>query len=161
MFLNKTFLNLYILIPFSVLLFTGCSKKVVNTTNQNAKDSVLIIYSKTACFGNCPVYAMTIYENGEAILEGEKNIDKIGKYSLKLSQPEIDTLLKEFERAHFFELQDRYYKPVTDLPTTFITLTLGNKTKKITDYYGAPEKLKVLEEKIEEIVNKRAWKKLE
>lgn len=144
-----------------VVLVVSCNKETVKPVNTETKDSVQILYSKTHCYGRCPVYKMTINNNGNVIFEGEANVDKIGKYSLQLSPAEMDTLILEFGKAHFFELEDRYYKDLSDFPTTFITFTQGEKTKKITDYYGAPKRLKVLEAKIEEIVEKDGWTKIE
>lgn len=142
-------------------MLVGCCKKTVKTSASEMKDSVSIVYQKTQCYGRCPAYTMTINNDGKVLFEGEANVDKIGKFSLQLSPEEIDTLIIEFGKAHFFELEDRYYKNLTDLPTTFITYTRGEKTKKITDYYGAPKRLKVLEAKIEEIVEKKGWQKVE
>ena len=59
---------------------------------------------------------------------------------------------KELDKVNFFGLQDSYYKEVTDLPTTYITYYEGEQKKEVMDYYGAPEKLKKLEEFIQKTV---------
>lgn len=148
-----------------MLCLISCSKETVKSDKESGsseaseKDSTSIIYSKTACYGKCPVYTMTINGDGSVVFEGKENIDKIGKYSLQLTAGEMDSLISAFEESRFFELNDRYYEDYTDLPTTFITFTHKSRTKKIVDYYGAPKRLKILESKIEEIVKKDGWKK--
>ena len=65
-----------------------------------------------------------------------------------------------FEEAGFWDLNDEYTSQVTDLPTTWTTLVLGEKTKTIKDYYGAPEELKSLEALIEAIAEREeGWER--
>ena len=44
-------------------------------------------------------------------------------------------------------MNNEYTEPITDLPTTFITIN----NKKIRDYFGAPETLKELEDLIDQM----------
>lgn len=113
--------------------------------------------TKTACYGKCPVYKITIQGNGKAIFEGQKNVDKIGKYEKLFSKEEIENLIKKFEEVKFFEFKDEYSAKVTDLPTTYLEFTHKGQTKKIKDYYDAPTELKNLEKMIESIANSSGW----
>jgi hypothetical protein len=46
---------------------------------------------------------------------------------------------------------------VTDLPSTYISITVGDKTKRVLDYHGAPEKLRDLEALIDGVVESTRW----
>ena len=107
---------------------------------------------KTPCYGYCPVYKLRIDQNGHGVFNGIENTDPIGRYSFRLNSQEMAMIIALFENSGFFELEDRYYKNVTDLPTTYIEYRSGERSKKITDYYGAPEKLRDLEDQLEKIV---------
>ena len=53
-----------------ILFFSSC----FNLTKQKELQSPKIIISleKTACFGRCPVFKIIIYNNGEALYNGQK-----------------------------------------------------------------------------------------
>jgi hypothetical protein len=46
---------------------------------------------------------------------------------------------------------------LTDAPTEITSITVDGKTKRITDYYGAPKKLYDLERKIDEVAGTSQW----
>jgi ankyrin repeat protein len=48
-------------------------------------------------------------------------------------------------------MRDEYTAMITDQPTTYTTLTIGSRTKRIKDYYGAPPALKEIETRIDEV----------
>ena len=49
-------------------------KKVAKTdTNDVAQLSQVLSLSKTACFGECPVFTLKVYNNGLAVLDGKNS----------------------------------------------------------------------------------------
>lgn len=108
------------------------------------------------------MFYMEIYKSGKIIFEGSKNTDKIGKYEKEISAGEIEKLIADFENANFFDFEDEYTALITDLPTTYISFSNGDKTKTIRDYHGSPRELKELENKLETIAESTDnWKKKE
>ncbi len=146
-----------ILITFSLFLL-AC--KTQSKTNSKA-DSIIITFDKKSGRGINPTYSLKIYDSGKVIFEGVKNIDKIGKYQKQLDNKTIKSLKQNFIDADFFKFEDEYTSKIMDLPTTYISFSHDNKTKKIRDYYGSPAKLKELEKLIENIVNDSGWTKIE
>jgi hypothetical protein len=142
-----------IVIILVLIYFTGCSSSKHTYNAEN----LIIKMEKTPCYGFCPVYDLTITGDGNAILLGKKNIKKIGTFICVIPPAKLDSLVKEFEEIKFWDLQDRYDGKKTDLPTTYVSLTLDGKTKRIRDYYGAPEKLKKLEERLHQIIDYPFW----
>lgn len=145
-----------------IILSLGCasSKKQKATETKKIKKGSIEM-SKSVCFGKCPAYKITINEKGVVNYEGERNVEKIGSYKKQLTQPATDSLFTAFINSDFWSFRDEYTAMVTDLPTTYVSFTLEEKTKKIKDYVGAPEKLKVLESFVEQIANSdEGWEKL-
>ncbi|MBW8051199.1 MAG: hypothetical protein FVQ77_12830 [Cytophagales bacterium] len=127
---------------------------------ESENDGTVITLQKTMCYGKCPVYTITIHGDGQSVYVGKKNVDKIGKYQKKLKISEVENLIKAFEDANFYNFKDEYSAKVTDLPTTYITYTVNEKTKRIKDYYGAPDELKKLEKMVEKIASSEGWEKV-
>jgi hypothetical protein len=136
--------KIFLLILF--LSLAGCS--LLQYSQKEDTDNLLFSIETTSCYGKCPELEIVIRGNGNAFYIGKKNVDKIGKFEFQLTKEEIAELLDAFNNAKFWEMQDEYSAKVTDLPTIFISCTYNGKSKRIKDYYGAPNSLKKLEEKI-------------
>ena len=53
--------------------------------------------------------------------------------------------------------EGRYSALVTDLPTTYTSLTIGSRTKKVKNYFKAPEKLHDLENRIDAVSDAKRY----
>jgi Domain of unknown function (DUF6438) len=133
----------------------------VSPVTETPYADLVIILERTACFGTCPVYKLTIAANGTVIYEGHDFVEVEGKQTASLGAVQIQELVSAFERANFFSLQDNYTNyDVTDNPSAITSITLNGKTKTVNHYYGdnsAPQELFDLESKIDEIVNSKQW----
>lgn len=143
---------LMIFVPF--LIYSCSGPKTISSEN------VLIELKRTACYGSCPVYTLKIDKNGKGLFEGVENVDKIGRFSFSLSQDELTELENTFQQVNFYQLEKIYDGEVSDLPTTYITYNKDGHRKKIMDYYGAPEKLRNLENSIETLVLSKKMKRI-
>jgi hypothetical protein len=119
----------------------------------------IIKLEESNCYGKCPSFVISISKNRQAIYTGRKNVEKIGTFTRKLDGQEYKDLLNAFEASRFFEFKDQYTSKITDLPTTYITFNFKNHSKTITDYYGAPQSLKKLENLVERVANAGDWVK--
>ncbi len=150
----------YFIIGFSLTLFLfSCSG-----SKRSKKDikSALIEMRTTSCYGKCPVYKISINGDGRVFYEGKRHVEKEGFYQKMLTDKEVKSLIEAFDKAKFFEFQDEYTSAVTDMPTTFVSYSIGKDSKKIRDYFGAPNELKDLEKLVAEIANsKEGWTKAE
>ncbi|MBX9850224.1 MAG: hypothetical protein K2X86_00525 [Cytophagaceae bacterium] len=143
----------------SLLILSPACK--MHPVSSNSFDSSVIIMEKTECYGYCPVYSITIDGTGKVIYEGKKHVKKVGKFERQLSGKEISTIFSAFEHSDFFKLQNEYTAGVSDMPTVYVTFEHQGQKKKITDYYGAPESLKKLEELVEKVaLSEEGWKQL-
>jgi hypothetical protein len=133
-------------------------------------DDLVIKLERTRCFGACPVYTVSIDAKGNVIYEGIRFVQVQGRVTDRIPVSRVAALVATADRIGFFELADQYRTKkhpdgsetiVTDLPTTFVTVTSGGRTKRIEDYYGGPDSLKELERQIDDAAGTKRWIKAE
>lgn len=127
---------------------------------------LLIKLERTACFGECPVYTVSIDGKGNVTYEGARFVRVEGRQTDRIPLSRVAEILATAERIGFFELRDKYRtirNPdgtetiVTDLPTTFVRITRDGRSKRIEDYIGAPDGLRELERQIDEAAGTKRW----
>jgi hypothetical protein len=156
--MKKYFVGMIVLV-LVVIPAAGCAGADSQVPN-NLQD-VVITLERTACFGICPVYKLTVYGNGEVVYEGERFVKIEGRRTDSISEEKIRQLVSEFLKIDYFSLKDRYEERMaTDLPSAITSITMEGKTKTTRHYHGdysAPEELTELEDRIDEIVNSQQW----
>lgn len=133
---------------------------------QEVPEDFVVTLERTSCFGECPVYRVSIDARGNVTYEGTKFVRVEGRRTDRLPKSRVAALLATVERIGFFDLRDSYRiirnpdgtaTHVTDLPTTFVTITRGGQSKRIEDYVGAPQALKQLEQQIDDTARTTRW----
>ena len=132
------------------------------TTNlsETSISNLTIRMERGMCMGKCPVYSLDIFGNGTVVYNGERFVNVTGKQVSGISDAKIKELVKEFYDIDFFSLNDTYDKVVkTDQPTVSTSIDINGTSKSIFDNLGAiaPEGLRLLENKIDEITNSSKW----
>lgn len=130
-------------------------------SSQQSKSEILpiITYEKTICMGPCPAFVFKAYPDGKVTYTGKDFVELKGEYSASLPKEELANLKDVFDKGGYFEFANVYSASVMDLPTTFLYYDNGKQNAKITDYYGAPESLKKLEQDLESLINAINWQK--
>ena len=148
--------------PFNaiLMLLVSFSLTTCTITKTIPDEDLLIEMKRTPCYGFCPVYTLRIGKDGKGLFEGVENVEKTGKFSFSLTSEELQELEDTFRQINFYQLQNMYNADVSDLPTTYITYNKDGKRKKIMDYYGAPEELRSLENRIETLVLSKKMRKV-
>ena len=122
--------------------------------------NVVITLKRSACFGICPTYNITIYGNGTVIYEGTANVNTTGIQISNITEDNLRLLISEFKKIDYFSLNETEIAShvVYDAPMFTTSLTINGKTKTIKHYETAvPKQLTNLENKIDEIVNSSQW----
>jgi len=140
---------------FVLFPVTSLTRSTAGT--QVIPDDFVITLERTACFGACPVYSVSIDAQGNVTYEGMKFVSVVGRQTDRIAVPRVAALVETVERIRFFELEDKYRHLITDLPTTFVTVTRDRRSKRIEDYFGAPESLKELERAIDQTARTARW----
>ncbi len=117
----------------------------------------VITLKRTACYGFCPVYTLTIYGDGRIVYEGEACVGVTGRQTAQISPDDVKALVDEFYRIDYFSLKDEYRAPETDLPTTITSITVDGRSKEVLDYVAGPVELKELEDRIDEVAGSEKW----
>jgi membrane dipeptidase len=110
-----------------------------------------ITLERTLCFGTCPNYKVTIHGDGTVAYEGRQFVRVTGTRTWKIDPAAVAALASEMQQAGYFDLQDEYIATITDNPTTWTSLTVAGRTKRIKDYVAGPPKLKEIEAKIDQV----------
>lgn len=130
-------------------------------TTENSFADLVITLERTACYGTCPVYKLTITGDGTVTYVGRDFVTVKSEQTASLGTAQIQDLISAFDQANFFSLRDNYTDyNITDNPSAITSITFNGKTKTVNHYYGdtsAPQELFDLESKIDEIVNSKQW----
>lgn len=164
---------------FFVCLLAACGNSVSQTENTNHtlesnKIELNLKMERTACFGNCPVYTLTIQPDGKFFFDDVKSIEKgelvtkIKHLENKLSEEKMKQIIAEIDKTDFFSLKNDYTdfgnagNCATDNPTVILTIKLRGREKQTKHDLGCRgaadvTKLTNLENKIDETVETKRW----
>ncbi|HXA02767.1 MAG TPA: DUF6438 domain-containing protein [Cytophagaceae bacterium] len=140
-----------------IFLMAACLACKTGKGGRQNFESSMITMEKTACYGKCPIYTITIYGTGKAEYDGKKNVKKLGRYEKQLNSNETIKLFKAFDASNFSDFQSEYDTSVTDVPSTLISFLHRGYKKNIKDRMAAPEELKNLEKMVEVIAESDGW----
>ncbi len=123
---------------------------------SNGTDTPFITLERTACFGECPVYNIALFEDGTVVYTGIAHVDKIGVYVSQQEAAAITSVAQRAEIFGYFGWKDSYENHVmTDQPTVTTSIRWNDQFKRIVRYDGdpnAPVGLLRIEEYIDQIM---------
>lgn len=155
-----------------MLVSTACAARGPAALATDDKESApapapVITLERTACFGTCPVYRLSVTAEGAVSFEGRAHVRQLGAASAHIKPERVEALLSELERAGYFSFASRYTpaEPVcgryaTDSPSAITSIRFEGRTKRIEHDYGcgaAPGALTVLERRIDEVLGSGRW----
>ena len=118
-----------------------------------------ITLERTACFGYCPMYKVTLKRDGTATYVGRENVERKGTYRGKFYG--FERLAQLVEARGYFNLKDNYSAQVTDLPSTITSVVRSGRRKTITNYGDmGPVELWGIEQAIDGLVANTKWEKV-
>ena len=147
-------LGICIVLVAAMTFVTSCNA----SSNFNpGKSKKVIEMSKGPCYGNCPVFTLTIYENGYASYRGERYTDRLGTYGKKLDKAQMQRLLNEFKTANLWQYRDVYVGRIPDMQSVTISYAEAGRSKSITGKEIRPNAIKWLESQLDQIANSDGW----
>jgi len=124
----------------------------------------VITMERTACFGPCPIYTLTIFDDGKVVYEGRDFVKKKGRAESKITKQQLADLIAEFTKIDYFNLKSNpdCLEQWTDHPSAITSLSWEGKNQTIQHDHGCRgshilEDLTKLEDKIDEAVNAAQW----
>src|SRR3954470_22972575 len=89
---------------------------------QAIPEDFVIKMERTACYGRCPVYGVSIDARGNVTYDGTSFVRVVGRQTDRIPISKGAALVQTVDRIRFFELENKYRQLITDLPTTFVTV---------------------------------------
>lgn len=113
---------------------------------------------RTPCYGTCPVYTVIIKSDGTFRFKGEKYVERKGEFTGKVGRYQFIQLAQFIRDSGYTELQDTYFRAVTDNPTVYTTVVIDGKRKVVKNYANAgPTKLWAVEQLIDKLLLEAKW----
>ena len=137
-----------------------------------------ISLERSACFGWCPDYRVTISGDGSVIFTTDDGpVDPVagihrefsrsvgvlipGTHRTKIDPDAVKALVEQFRDARFFQLKNEYRDGATDAATYVVSIETGHGSKRVVDYIGReagmPAVVTALEESIDKVAGTRRW----
>lgn len=120
----------------------------IETIVLPGSDKIFASIERTACFGTCPVYKLTIYIDGTVILDGrhfwtkDGDVDssRTGWFKGMIEQSDLQLISEKAIELGFFKLLSHYPSGgITDLPSTTTYLNLNGIEKTVlNENYNVP-----------------------
>ena len=126
--------------------------------NPNSENIVITI-DHTSCFGFCPDYSLTTYGNGTVLYDGHAFVATKSKKTAAIPREDVQELVRKSIEIDYFHLRNSYTASVSNIPTTTTSVTMGQSSKKVIDYYGAPASLRQFENMIYAVATSEKWTK--
>lgn len=117
---------------------------------------------RTMCYGNCPVYNVTVDNEGNITYNGEMFVYKSGQHHWKISKKKVEQLNNLIDS---FDFKSFKYEPgngfITDQPSCITTVKYPDgEIKEIDHYYGhimIDDSLTAFEKKIERKIGTKKY----
>jgi hypothetical protein len=151
----------------SLLASANCGKKKAAPADSVSIDqphppdlmpgtTLLATLERTGCYGECPVYRLTVSTDGSVVYVGTRWVKVVGRREYKLSPAQIADIQSAFERANFMALRDYDHVESTDDDWAHVSFSLGGRLKRVRHYHGdnaAPPALSALEDELDRVTD--------
>lgn len=145
----------------SVLVFLCILLGGLACGDNPGNSTSFITLERGMCYGYCPVYTLTLFQNGSVIYDGGMYVKEIGIRNGTINTSAYEDLIKRAEEGGFFGMNNEYTSAeITDMPSATITIKWNGIKKQVEHYHGdptAPEDLYLLEDAIDAAVNVTQW----
>jgi hypothetical protein len=122
--------------------------------------AILASIERTSCFGSCPIYKATFFDNGEVTYVGKNFVENIGTYTTLVSAEDLEGIVQMAKDVNYFALEDAYPTPIADFPKTITSVNLKGNQKSILNGENAPRDLIGFERYLDGLLKDREWTKV-
>jgi hypothetical protein len=120
----------------------SCASVPAGAEGGARRSAMSVTYETGPCFGACPVYTVTVRNDGSGTFEGRRFTAVEGRRSFRISPAEYDALLAHLdpirpERGTVRYSGEACEQTATDLPSAEVTWRmLGDGADQLYFYYG-------------------------
>lgn len=132
----------------------AAGEQVQNQDVLNIPENVFLEVKTEPCYGECPVYTLTIFQDSTVKYNGRMFTKKSGRFAGKAKAEHIEQIKNALKKADFFNMDRVYDDPsVTDLPTTTVSARIGDRQNKVRARYNEPKSFTTLSNFIFEFID--------
>jgi len=157
----RRFTTILIIFATSLLILSSCKTKQPTVTNSTVQGEELYFLSKGPCFGRCPVFSMTVYDNGLAKYKGTNFTKMLGTYEKTITAEEMAQLAQLFKASEFAAFDTRYESLLPDLPLVKVGYADGDSMRIVMGKETRPASLVTLQNALDNIANQDNWTMIE
>jgi hypothetical protein len=158
--------GLSLLVIKSALGHSGDQTPDLSSLSDADLKTVTIQLERTACYGTCPAYSVTIHGDGRVEYNGKSHVKEAGTRKGRIESDKIRALASAFAKMKFWGIAEDYSEAkckgrvCTDMPTAITELSIRGVTHRVNHYYGcgrAPKSFFELESLIDKSANSEQW----
>lgn len=140
----------FILYVLAFALLSACAASTsCQPTKGGQSPALLLQFQKSPCYGTCPAYEATIYQNGSVQFIGWEHVPVKDTVLLCLPRQQLLQLQTDIKQLNYMSLQDTYLSNWTDIPSTYLSFYQdGKEIKRIKHQTGGPEQLTQFQENL-------------
>ena len=149
----------FFILLITLLISCGFRKE---SNDQINSDQIYISISKTGCFGNCPIYTLSL--NGKTwSLNGYKFFEYIGEFETVAIESEINEIMAKSRPLAWADYKSRYMSGYSDLPSTVLqySSTEGDTTTITYENNLAPKELVELVNYLDSKIDSKEWAEID
>ena len=118
------YLAFLLIVAFIVACSNKTPKKVeepeVKISSASNNNNMLLTVKRGACFGRCPIYDITIYQDGRMEYDGERFTTMLGPHTNKLNEQQLSQLTKMVNAIDWTSHPDKIPSNISDLPPSTV-----------------------------------------
>ena len=155
--MNNISLFILLITPF----LTSCGLKKESNCQINS-DLVYLSVSKTGCFGNCPIYKLTL-KGKKWNLDGDKFFEYIGEFESNMSEGERKEIIMLISSLSLDDYKSRYVSGYSDLPSSIVQYSSneGDTTTITYENNLAPKELVELVDYLDSKIDSKEWTEID
>ncbi len=117
---------------------------------------------RTPCYGKCPWYQASFYDDGTIFYNGKKDVKHLGKYTLHTTPAMVNSLIKKAKEIGFFKMNATYpldpKHVIVDLPEYKIMVMDGRTSHRIAFRNEAPSELVSYLKEVDAVLMRQEFK---
>lgn len=137
-----------------LLLSISCSnnKNITNISSSNIDEKITISLIRTACFGTCPIYELSIQANGMVNYTGKGFVDNLGEFKGQIKTAKTKALFQKINTYDWEAYPEKFPIDNVDFPQWKLIYDSPMLKKEVRCNSNASEELKALALELDALV---------
>ena len=129
-------------------------------------NSFLVSLERTACYGTCSTYQVTLEPNSTVTFIGKSNVTALGEHVSSVDSDVAQQLLSKIDASGLLDMppdmEQQCKSWTTDVPGLILFYRKGDKSRKVSDVSGCGgneklDKVRALAREMENVLQNAQW----